>query len=217
MVRVKICGVTTPDDALRAVDCGADAIGVNFHPASPRAVTLDEALAIRLVLPPFVHLVGVFVNQPAREVQRIAAGSMLDYAQLHGDETPQYLLQLNVNLIRAVRIRSDADLPKLRDWQGTPILLDGAGRPGSFGGETFDWSLVERARPFISGPLMVAGGLTPQNVGECILATRPVAVDVASGVEDAPRRKSPAKMRAFVRAVREAADALYDEMERRKA
>lgn len=204
-VQVKVCGVTTPDDARAAVEAGADALGLNFHPASPRYVSVARAQEIRRALPPFVPLVGVFVDRPAAEILLTARKAGLDAVQLHGAESPELLDELPLRVIRAIRLRTEADLEQLPGWKrASALLLDGGGKPGAHGGAVFDWALAAEARRMISAPLIVAGGLTPANVAACITATRPQAVDVSSGVESAPGTKSADLMRAFVRAVRAA-------------
>jgi phosphoribosylanthranilate isomerase len=210
MVRVKICGVTTVDDAVAACDAGAHAIGLNFLATSPRAVTLERALEIREVVAPFVQVVGVFVNAAAGVIREACAAGCVDLVQLHGAETPEFAKELGIKPLRAIRVRSEADLAPLPAWErvARAIVLDGAGLAGAFGGASFDWSLVKAARALTSRPLVLAGGLSPENVASAIRAVRPAGVDVASGVESAPGRKDPLLMRAFVRAAQADDDGL---------
>ncbi len=201
MVRVKICGITSVEDAQAAVRAGADAIGLNFVPHSPRAVTESVASEIRLSIPPFVHVVGVFADATMDHVHRLSNRLELHYVQLHGSERPDSLWHYRSSVIRAVRVKDVEALLTLAPWDdvASAILLDGAGLEGMHGGAKFDWSLVEAARQQVTRPLMIAGGLTPENVADAIAATKPFAVDVASGVESAPGKKDESLMREFVR------------------
>lgn len=201
MTQVKICGVTTPEDALAAIDAGADYVGLNFHPPSARWVEPEQARLVRRALGDRVKVVGVFVNRPAVEVRALAESFELDLVQLHGQESPEDFANFPFPLVRAVRVKDAASLDSLADWPGVAaFVLDGVGRPGAFGGQTFDWSLALRP---LSAPVWLAGGLTVDNVGSAISAVRPALVDVASGVESSPGRKDAALMKAFVKAVRE--------------
>lgn len=207
MVRVKICGVTTVQDALAACEAGAHAIGLNFVPGSPRFVTLARAHELRDAVAPFVQVVGVFVDAAAETVREAWRSGALDLVQLHGAEAPAFANELGIKPIRAIRVRGGGDLAELPAWDSVAraIVLDGAGRPGAYGGEAFDWTLVGQARTLTTRPIVLAGGLDATNVADAIRATRPAGVDVASGVESAPGRKDPARMKAFLRAVRAAA------------
>lgn len=201
MTEVKICGVTTPEDALAAIDAGADYVGLNFHPPSARWVEPERARWVREALGDRVKVVGVFVDRRAAEVQTIAESFALDLVQLHGQESADDFVDFPFPLVRAVRVKDASSLEALMDWKNAAaVVLDGVGRPGAFGGEAFDWSLAQHP---LTAPLWLAGGLTVDNVGEAIRAVRPALVDVASGVEWAPGRKDPALMKAFVKAVRE--------------
>lgn len=215
MFRVKICGVTTPDDADSCVEAGADAIGLNFYPPSPRYVPRDVARAVARRIPPTVSKVGVFVNAPLEEVRKTCDDVGLDAVQLHGDESPQMVSQLaEYRLIKAFRCaRPDPEqvsqyLLACAALAGRleAVLID-ACRSGSYGGtgQVAEWSLVRQLRALpISVPVILAGGLRPENVAAAIEATRPAAVDTASGVESGPGRKDPARVREFVRRAREA-------------
>jgi len=199
MTRVKICGLTSLDDALLAVEAGADALGLVFAD-SPRQVSLAAAEQIVAGLPPLVSKVGVFVNSAWEEVATIAARVPLDAVQLHGDESPEDCRRLPYKVIKRFNIlETDAseDLRiRMQRYRVAAYLLD----PGTGSGRTFDWRIA-RGLP---GPLIVSGGLNPENVGEAIRLLRPFAVDVSSGVEVEPGRKDPEKVKAFIEAVREA-------------
>ena len=206
-IAVKICGITSMEDAAMAVAAGADAVGFVFWPGSPRAVDPAAARAIAATLPPFVLRVGVFVDASPEEMRRVADEVGLDLVQLHGSESPEAVSQR-----AAARGQGGARGPRLPAGGGAPLRRSGGrppprhargratGCPGGTG-RTFDWSLVRPVREGTSF-VILAGGLTPENVGEAIAAVRPDAVDVSSGVESAPGKKDPAKVRAFVEAVR---------------
>lgn len=204
--RIKFCGVNSRDDAERAAELGAWAVGMIFHRPSPRRCRREEAVAIAGALRRRIELVGVFVNAHLDELARTAEAVGLTALQLHGDEGPAYCAEAarrtGCRVIKAVRVRSAADVRALRAYHTEWHLLDGAGRAGVRGGSgaTFDWALAGAAR-HTGAPIVLGGGLTPDNVGEAIAAVRPWAVDVASGVEAAPGRKDPAKLEAFAAAV----------------
>ena len=202
---VKICGITSVEDARVAVEAGADAVGFVLWPQSPRYLTVPAARAIAATLPPFVHRVGVFVDASA-EVMRSAADLIgLDVLQLHGNEDLEALGPLPRRAIKAVRVGPDFDAADALRYEGRTagVLLDtrieGA-LPGGTG-RSFDWSLAQALRQR-SSYLVLAGGLTPENVAEAVAAVKPDAVDVSSGVESAPGKKDPQKVRAFIRAAR---------------
>lgn len=197
-VRVKICGITRPEDGIAAARAGADAIGLVFYTRSPRAVSLEQARTIISALPPFVCKVGLFVDAPADEVRQQLQQLPLDLLQFHGDETPAYCENIGHPYIKAVRMRPELDVTAaMQAYTGAAgILLDAyhsAVQGGS--GETFDWDRIPTERPC---PLILAGGLHPGNVAEAIAATRPYAVDVSSGVEQDKGIKDPAKIAAFI-------------------
>ncbi len=201
MVRVKICGITSIDDALQACACGADALGLVFYDKSPRCVTPDQARAIVRALPPLVTSVGLFVNARAETIRATADYCGLDVIQLHGDEGPLECDFTPRRSIKALRVRDAASLQNHQDYAISALLLD-AWVAGAYGGtgESFNWELaaqVARQRPVI-----LAGGLTPENVAEAVAIVRPYAVDVSSGVEAAPGRKDPDKVAAFIRNAR---------------
>jgi len=203
MIPIKICGITNLEDALLAAELGADALGFIFYPPSPRSVAADAARAIIAQLPPFVTTVGVFVDEEAATVKELAVGVGLDWLQLHGRETPEYCRSLGRRVIKAFRIQDEKSLAGLAAYRGAAqaFLLD-TYKKGQVGGtgETFDWDLAREARKY--GPVILAGGLTPENVAQAMAAAQPQAVDVASGVEAAPGRKDPEKLRAFFAAVK---------------
>lgn len=193
--RVKICGITTPHDALVAQAAGADAIGMIFAPRSSRVVSPEQAAAISAAVGPFITKIGVFVDADLGLVQRLIDELRLDAVQLHGAESPEYAAALTqrTKVVRAVRF-TVAPTPNAVDgYPADAFLLDGA-VPGS--GTVFDWSAAAawRGHP----RLVLAGGLTPDNVAEAITALRPYAVDVASGVESAPRTKDADAIQRFV-------------------
>jgi phosphoribosylanthranilate isomerase len=200
VTRVKICGLTSVEDALAAVRAGADAIGLNFVPSSPRCITETTAVEIRHALPPFVDVVGVFADAPMERVHRLATRLELHYIQLHGFESADSLWHYRCPVLKAFRVAAPEVLEMLPTWDddAAAILLDGAGRKETPGGATFDWSLVEIAKARTSRPIILAGGLTPENVADAVRVTGTFAVDVASGVEREPARKDPDLMRAFV-------------------
>jgi phosphoribosylanthranilate isomerase len=212
-VRVKICGVTGSDCALAAADAGADAIGLVFA-VSPRRVTAAEAARIVSALPPWVSPVGVFVDESPAAIRRLAAEVGLAAAQLHGDEPPEAVADLApLKTVKAFGIASEDDLEAACRWRDESerlgrlpdaFLVDArvAGGPKGGTGRPADWRLAARMASEGFRRLILAGGLTPENVGEAIAAVRPWGVDGSSGLETAPGRKAPEKIRAFVEAVR---------------
>jgi phosphoribosylanthranilate isomerase len=203
MLRIKICGITNLEDALLAAELGADALGFVFYPQSPRRVAPEAARQIIAQLPPLVTSVGVFVDEEAAVVQELAARAGLDWLQLHGQESPEYCRSLGRRVIKGFRIKDAGTLAELEPFRGAvqAFLLDTYKR-GQVGGtgEIFDWGLAREAKKY--GQIILAGGLTPENVAQAIAAAQPQAVDTASGTEAAPGQKDPAKLKAFFRAVR---------------
>jgi phosphoribosylanthranilate isomerase len=206
-VLVKICGITSAEDARLAAAAGADAVGFVFWPGSPRRVTVEQAAEAARALPPFVLRVGVFVDAPREKMQRTADAVGLDLLQLHGQEPPESLAGLGRRALKAVRVGSGFRLEEALRYEGyaAGLLVDTrlsgeTALPGGTG-VPFDWSLVKGLRERASF-LMLAGGLGPDNVAEAIAAVRPDAVDVSSRVETLPGRKDAARVRAFVDAVR---------------
>lgn len=207
-VFVKVCGITTPRDALAAAAAGVDAVGFVFYSASPRFVERETAAAISRKLPPMVHRVGLFVDATRDEMARTADAVGLDILQLHGHEPPEALEGLPRRALKAVRVGPDfKPEDALRYEEASGILVDTrlADETAPLGGTgtRFDWSLVRGLRDQV-GFLMLAGGLDPENVAEAIQAVQPHAVDVSSGVEQKrPGQKDVARVRAFVDAVRQ--------------
>ena len=202
MVRVKICGITNPEDALLAAGLGAHALGFIFYPKSPRSIKPEAARDIIKILPPLVLSVGVFVDEEAGVVREVAQTVGLDWVQLHGKESPDYCRTLGRRVIKGFRVQDESSLAVLPDYRDAvqALLLD-TYRPGTPGGtgETFDWELARRAQDY--GPIILAGGLTAANISQAITVAQPAAVDVASGVEAGPGVKDPEKLRAFFAAV----------------
>lgn len=208
-VRVKICGLTGPEDARAAIAAGADALGFNFWPGSKRYIRFDEHAVWIAQLPPYVTRVALLVNAPLEEARRVAEHPAIDVVQFHGDESLEYLTafaQLGRPFVVAWGLKDRAQIAAAQALPTSHLLIDAA-VPGAYGGtgQIIDFSL---AREFLvqngDRNIILAGGLNPSNVGAAIAAVRPYAVDVASGVESAPGQKDTEKMRAFVQAVRNA-------------
>lgn len=209
-MRVKICGVTSVGDAVVAAEHGAWAVGINHHRPSPRFCPPEVAVEIGVALKRRCEVAGVFVNPTLDQVERAAADEQLSLIQLHGDEGPAFCAEAarrtGCRVIKALGVRSAADLRRAEAYRTDFHLLD-AHHPEQRGGtgESFDWELVGGRRSAV--PAILAGGLRPENVAEAIAATRPFAVDVASGVEAAPGRKDRELVAAFLeRAVAASAD-----------
>jgi phosphoribosylanthranilate isomerase len=202
--RIKICGIRDAAMARVAAEAGADAVGIVFHPASPRNASLEEACTVARALPAFVQAVGLFVNASEARVREVLAAVPLSLLQFHGDEDPGFCDRFGLPWLRAVRMARDTDL---LEWQhrfssATALLLDAA-VPGEHGGTgaSFDWSLVPRE---IASRIVLSGGLHPGNVGEAVSALRPWAVDVSSGVESSRGVKDAVRIQQFVRSVNDA-------------
>jgi phosphoribosylanthranilate isomerase len=204
MTRVKICGITRPEDGLAAAHAGADAIGLVFYAKSPRNVGLEQAASIACALPPFVTTVALFVNPQPEEVVAVLQRVRPDVLQFHGEEPPEFCRSFTVPYLKAVRVRPETDLIQSAalygDAQG--LLLD-AWSAGAHGGtgERFDWSLIPAELP---KPPILAGGLSPENVRRAIETVQPWAVDVSSGVEVSKGIKDAALIAAFMKEVRNA-------------
>lgn len=199
--RVKICGITRPEDGIEAARLGADAIGLVFYAPSPRAVGVAQAQAVCAALPPFVSVVGLFVDAPAAEVLEVLQAVPLDVLQFHGEEAPAYCAAFGRPYLKALRMRDGLDVAAAaRRYAGAQGLLLDTYVPGEAGGTglAFDWQRVPQG---LDLPLILAGGLTPDNVAEAITIARPYGVDVSGGVEQAKGIKSAAKMAAFMRGV----------------
>lgn len=203
-MRIKICGLTREEDVLAAVAAGADALGFNFWEGSPRRVTPAQAARLVALVPPFVATVGVFVNADPADVRRLTAELGLTAVQLHGDESAASCAACGPRVIKAARVRSREDLEALATFRAWAFLLDGFTPRFGGGGQPFDWSLVREAS--LARPIILAGGLTPANVGLAIRTARPHGVDVASGVEARPGVKDPQLLEAFVRAAHAATE-----------
>jgi phosphoribosylanthranilate isomerase len=199
MVRVKICGITKPEDAKLAAELGAHAIGLNFFDESPRCITPYAAGELIRRLPPFVAAVGVFVNWVEAPVVALCKALRLSAAQLHGDESPQVVERVanRLPVIKALRPGQGNVAPDFSRFRGASAFLLDSAISGQYGGTgtTGNWHLARTAAQ--SHRLILAGGLTPENVAEAIRIVRPYAVDVSSGVESRPGKKDPAKLRAF--------------------
>jgi len=205
MTKIKICGIKTVNDALAAMDAGADMLGFNFYPKSPRYVDVGICRNITSVMRRMhIKLVGVFVNAPVEEIRATMETCGLSLAQLHGDETPEMLAELDGKAFKAFRGATDIEADKRMIANGAPSFLVDAAVKDAYGGTGIkaDWSAAaELAKKY---PLLLAGGLTPENVAEAVRQVRPWGVDVASGVEAGIGQKDPSKMRAFVQAARSA-------------
>jgi phosphoribosylanthranilate isomerase len=205
VVRVKICGITTIEDALCATDAGTDAIGFVFAP-SPRQVSADQACAIREQVPPFVSVVGIFVDPDPKQTMHIFEDVGLDRIQLSGGDERRFLDISGLSpkrLITTVHIGSERDLSAIETTSAGAILLDTKveGKAGGTG-KTFDWDIAAAAKAY-GKKIILSGGLNPENVRRAIEIASPHAVDVSSGVESAPGRKDPAKVREFIRRAKE--------------
>jgi phosphoribosylanthranilate isomerase len=200
-VRVKVCGITRVEDLVAAAEAGVDAVGPVFYPGSRRALTVEQGAALAAAAPPFLTLVGLFVDASPNEVRAVLERVPLDQLQLHGDESPDYCAAFQRPYIKAIRVREGVDLQRAaRDYAGARALLLDTYRPGVPGGtgETFDWSLIP-AR--LERPVVLAGGLNPTNVIAAVRAVAPAAVDVSGGVEVAKGVKDAALIREFMRGI----------------
>lgn len=205
MTRVKICGITNVEDALCAIEAGADALGFVFYEKSPRYVEPLKVRRIVDVLPPFVTTVGLFVNCPAEKISRIMASTRLQVVQLHGDESPAECLLPPYQVIKALRMKNADSLKGAGDFPVSALLLDAwSGRQYGGSGSSFDWQLAAHLTGML--PLILAGGLTPDNVAEAISQVAPYGVDVSSGVEISPGRKDPGKINRFMEQVKKSHD-----------
>lgn len=200
--RVKICGITRPSDAAAAAGAGADAIGLVFYGPSPRAVGIAEARAIVAALPPFVTRVGLFVDAAPEEIERVLASVALDVLQFHGHETPEDCGRYGRPYLKAIAMSEGVDprAAEVRYAAAQGLLVDTyeKGRPGGTG-RVFNWDLVPMG---LVKPVILAGGLSPENVAEAVARVRPYAVDVSGGVESAPGIKDERRMQEFCRRAR---------------
>ncbi len=205
MTYIKLCGMTSVEDARIAADLGIQAIGLVFHAASPRHLTPERAREIASAVPDGIHRVGIFVDESPERIAIVAGFCGLTHAQLHGTESPAIARALPIPVIKALRVRTVDDLSRVDAFAETAvmILLDAfvSGKAGGTG-ETFDWSLA--AEPAKKHRVILAGGLSPENVADAMRRVRPFGVDASSSLESAPGVKDPTRMRAFVDAVRKA-------------
>ena len=205
-VRVKICGVRSLEEAEAAVEAGADALGFNFWPRSPRYIAPDAARSVIRQISPPVSAIGVFVNEDPLRIAEIVSGAGLNAVQLHGDETPEFCAGLgSIKIIKAVRVADDFDCASINRYPVSAILLDTSVK-GSYGGtgKRFDWSAAIEAKRYAR--IILAGGLTIENVAEAIKSVNPFAIDVCSGVESEPGRKDIDKLQRFMAEVVRAND-----------
>jgi phosphoribosylanthranilate isomerase len=200
-VRVKICGITRVEDALNAVAQGADAIGLVFYKPSPRNVEIEQAIEIANKIPAFVTVVALFVNAEPDFVRKVISQVKLDLLQFHGDETPQECASYGMPFIKAIRVKSDTNLVQCaKDFSASKALLLDTFTDGVAGGtgHVFDWNLIPAA---LDKPVILAGGLTAQNVAQAINQVKPYAVDVSGGVEVSKGIKDAEKIAAFMQQV----------------
>ena len=201
MVKVKICGITNIQDALLAIDCGADALGFVFAP-SPRQVTPTQVQAMVSQLPPHICKVGVFVDFELEAVNDIKSRCNLDTVQLHGSETPEYCQAFSPDVIKSFQVRDETILELLPSYRVKAYLLDSYHAEMKGGtGYSFDWPIAQKAKE--CGPMILSGGLNPDNVRRAIAAVQPFAVDVSSGVEITPGKKDRSKLQDFLKAAKQ--------------
>lgn len=199
--RAKICGITRIEDALAAVEQGADAIGLVFYAPSPRSVSLEQAAAISAALPPFVSVVALFVNPTPTEVNAVLSKVGIDVLQFHGDESEADCVQYSLPYLKAIRVKSDTNLIQYaQTYQSAKALLLDTYSEHAVGGtgQVFDWSLIPSNLPI---PMILAGGLTPENVADAVKRVQPYAVDVSGGVEASKGIKDSVKIAAFMAAI----------------
>lgn len=205
MVKVKICGITNAKDAALAIDYGADALGFIFYPPSRRYVSPEKAKKITAGLPPFIIKIGVFVDEQPENIRTIVNDCKLDGIQLHGSESPDFcrLFHGPTRVIKSFRLKNKDSVNEISEYQADAFLLDSF-HPTLKGGTgtTFDWELAIAAKKF-TAPVILSGGLTPENVSEAIRVVAPYAVDVAGGVEASAGKKDPGKMKIFIEQVRQ--------------
>lgn len=198
-IRTKICGITTPEDALYAAHAGSDALGLVFYPQSPRAIDIIKAQKITAALPPFVSVVALFVNESAQNIRRILAEVPIHLIQFHGDEDDAFCRQFDRPYIKAIRVQTASDIQNAAHrFPNAQALLFDAYHPSEYGGtgHCFDWTLLAE---YSGKPWVLAGGLTPENVGEAVRITGAESVDVSGGVEASKGKKDAAKVAAFIR------------------
>ena len=203
MIKIKICGITSLDDALAAAAAGADALGFNFYKKSPRCIEPQKAAEIIEQLPPFIVPVGIFVNEREDRIREILASTGIQAVQFHGDESPEFCQRFGGRVIKAFQVKDKESLQNMAHYRVGAFLLDSY-RDGVRGGTgvAFDWHLAVVAKTF--GKVILAGGLTPENVAEAVKLVQPYGVDVAGGVEKEMGVKDHAKLKKFITEVRRA-------------
>ncbi len=206
MIKIKICGITNAEDALGAVELGADALGFIFHPQSRRYVTPEKAKGIIERLPPFVFKIGVFVDEEPETILKTVNKCRLDGIQLHGRESPEFCAKFRRRVIKGLRPQREEEVAKIADYKVDALLLDSY-HPDMEGGTgtTFDWELAVAAKMF-GMPVILSGGLNPENVAEAVRLVKPYGIDVASGVESFQGKKDLDKVRDFIEQARWASD-----------
>ena len=203
MIKIKICGITNLEDALAAVEYGADALGFNFYKKSPRHISPDKAAEIIAQMPPFIVPVGIFVNEKEDRIREIVSQSCLQGIQLHGDETPEFCQRFGSRVIKAFQVKIMASLERVSHYRVSAYLLVSY-KEGMRGGTgtTFDWHLAVVAKTF--GRVILAGGLSPQNVVEAVKLVQPYGIDVCGGIEKEKGVKDHGLMKQFIHDVRKA-------------
>ena len=198
--RIKICGIKHLDDALKAVEFGADAIGLIFVEKSPRYASFTDARVIAESMPPFVTVVGLFMDAPAEKVREALKVVPLNLLQFHGDESREFCEQFDIPYIKVLKMRENVNVVAFAQEypSASGILLDTFSKAGGGSGQTFDWSLIPEDVPL---PLILAGGLNPENVASAVETVKPYAVDVSSGVESEPAVKDHNKIEQFIKEV----------------
>ncbi len=201
-IKVKICGITNVEDAIISADYGADAIGFIFYPKSSRYISPDEAARISALLPPFISVVGVFVDASSEFIKEVINKVKIDIVQLHGNESPDFCKMFDCKVIKAFRVQNAQTLELCKNYLNISWLLD-AFNPDLIGGtgKVFDWKIALKAR-LLNQRIILSGGLTPENVADAIQKVRPMAVDVSSGIEISPSKKDHQKIKAFIKAVK---------------
>jgi phosphoribosylanthranilate isomerase len=206
MIKIKICGITNLEDALYATECGADSLGFNFYKKSPRYIEPQKAAEIIAQLPPLIMPVGIFVNEHEDRIREIQQRACIPTVQFHGDESPEFCQRFGSHVIKAFQVKDKESLKAMAHYRVGAFLLDSY-RDGIRGGTgiTFDWHLAVVAKTF--GRIILAGGLTPENVVEAVKLVQPYGVDVAGGVEMEKGIKDHAKLKKFITEVRRASRA----------
>jgi len=201
MTRIKICGITNFDDAVCAAELGVDALGFIFYPESKRYIEPENAALIISKLPPYVTTVGVFVNQGADDIRSVKERTGIEVVQLHGDETPEFCRSLPYRAVKAIRLKERSDVGEVELYPVQAILFDRYSDEAYGGtGKSFEWGWLRDLNT--SKKIVLSGGLKSDNVAEAVKTVGPYAVDVSTGVEDSPGKKSAEKMRKFIEAVR---------------